>query len=68
MSITERKVIASRLMKKTLLTNLLETKHACMACIEYCFHVWAGAPSCYLEFLDKLQNWICVTVGPSAHD
>ena len=23
-------------------------------CMEYCFHVWAGAPSCYLELLDKL--------------
>ena len=23
-------------------------------CIEYCCHVWAGAPSCYLELLDKL--------------
>ena len=28
-------------------------------------HVWAGAPSWYLELLDKLQNWICRTVGPS---
>ena len=26
------------------------------SCIEYCCHVWAGAPSCYLELLDKLQN------------
>ena len=34
-------------------------------CTEYCCHVWAGAPSCYLEFLDKLQNRICRTVGPS---
>ena len=34
-------------------------------CIEYCCHVWAGAPSCYLELLDKLQKWICKTVGPS---
>ena len=23
-------------------------------CMEYCCHVWAGAPSCYLELLDKL--------------
>ena len=22
--------------------------------IEYCCHVWAGAPICFLEFLDKL--------------
>ena len=34
-------------------------------CMEYCCHVWAGAPSCYLELLDKLQNRICRTVGPS---
>ena len=26
-------------------------------CMEYCCHVWAGAPSCYLEMLDKLQKW-----------
>ena len=26
---------------------------------------WAGAPSCYLELLDKLQKRICRTVGPS---
>ena len=32
-------------------------------CIEYCCRVWSGAPSCYLELLDKLQ--ICRTVGPS---
>ena len=34
-------------------------------CMEYCCHVWAGAPSCYLKLLDKLQKWICMTVGPS---
>ena len=33
-------------------------------CMEYCCHVWAGAPSCYLELLDKLQKQICRTVGP----
>ena len=25
-------------------------------CMEYCHHVWAGAPSCYLELLDNLQK------------
>ena len=25
-------------------------------CMEYCCDAWAGAPSCYLELLDKLQN------------
>ena len=34
-------------------------------CMEYCCDVWAGAPSCYLELLDKLQKRICRTVGPS---
>ena len=34
-------------------------------CMEYCFHVWAGPPNCYLELLDKLQKRICRTVGPS---
>ena len=34
-------------------------------CMEYCFCVWAGAPSCYLELLDKLQKQICRAVGPS---
>ena len=34
-------------------------------CTKYCYHVWAGAPSCYFELLDKLQKQICRTVGPS---
>ena len=34
-------------------------------CMEYCRRVWAGAPSCHLELLDKLQKRICRTVGPS---
>ena len=33
--------------------------------MEYCCHVWARAPSCYLELLDKLQKRTCRTVGPS---
>ena len=34
-------------------------------CMKYCCHVWTGAPSCYLELLDKLQKRICRTIGPS---
>ena len=34
-------------------------------CMEYCCHVWAGAPSSYFELLDKIQKQICRTVGPS---
>ena len=34
-------------------------------CMEYCCHVWGCAPICYFKFLDKLQKWIYMTVGPS---
>ena len=34
-------------------------------CMEYCCHFWAGAPSCYLELLVKLEKRICRTAGPS---
>ena len=40
-------------------------KSAICPCMVYCCHVWAGAPSCYLELLDKLQKRICRIVGPS---
>ena len=33
--------------------------------MKYCSHVWDGAPSCYLEMLDKLQKRIFRTVHPS---
>ena len=33
--------------------------------MEYCCHVWTGAPSSYFEMLDKLQKGICRIVGPS---
>ena len=32
--------------------------------MKYCCHVWAGARSCYLELLDKLQKRICRTACP----
>ena len=31
-------------------------KSTIKTCMEYCCHVWAGAPSWYLELLDKLQK------------
>ena len=34
-------------------------------CMEYCCHIWASAPSCYLDLLEKLQKRICRIVGPS---
>ena len=33
--------------------------------MEYCCHMWAGAPSCYLDLLDKKQKQICRIGGPS---
>ena len=33
-------------------------------CMEYCCYVWAGAPSYYLELLDRLQKRICRIVRP----
>ena len=44
-------------------------------CMEYCCHVWAGVPSCYLELLDKLQNryagllvlYLLLLLNPLAH-
>ena len=40
-------------------------KSTIQPCMEYCCHVWTGAPSCYLELLDKLQKQICRTVDPA---
>ena len=40
-------------------------KSTIQPCMGYCCHVWADAPSCYIELLDKLQKWICKTVDPS---
>ena len=34
-------------------------------CMEYCCHVWAGAPNCYLELLDKQRKRLCRTIGSS---
>ena len=40
-------------------------KSTIQLCMEYWYHVWAGAPSCFLKLLDKLQKRIYRTVGPS---
>ena len=41
------------------------SKSTMRPCMEFYCHVRAGAPSCHLELLDKLQKRICRTVGPS---
>ena len=40
-------------------------KSTIQPCMEYYCHLWTDTPSCYLELLDKLQQWICRTVAPS---
>ena len=35
-------------------------KSTMRSCMEYCCHVWAGAPSCYLEMLPVLELWLIV--------
>ena len=44
---------------------LYRYKSTIRPCTEYCCHVRAAAPSCYLGLLDRLQKRICKTVGPS---
>ena len=39
-------------------------------CMEYCCHVWAGAPSCYLELLALhllllLNPWLILKMWPA---
>ena len=38
-------------------------RYTIIPCMKYSCHVLAGAPSSYLEMLDKLQKRICRTVG-----
>ena len=33
-------------------------------CMEYCCHLWAGAPANSLSLLDKVQNRVCNLIGP----
>ena len=37
------------------------TLHRCM---EYCFRIWSGSSTWYIELLDMLQKRICKTVQP----
>ena len=45
--------------------TLYHYKSIIRPCMEYCCHVWAGAPSCYLELIDKLQKRLCTVAGSS---
>ena len=33
-------------------------------CMEYCCHLWAGAPANLLNLLDRIQNRVCNMIGP----
>ena len=48
-----------------LLCALYIYKSTIRPCMEYCCHVWSGAPSCYLELFEKLQKRIRRIVAPS---
>ena len=41
-----------------LLSLLCICKSTMQPSIDYCFHVWEGAPSYYLEMFDKQQNGV----------
>ena len=40
-------------------------KSTILPCMKHCCNTWAGAPSFYLEMLDKLQKQLYRPVGPS---
>ena len=44
---------------------MLELTFSSNGAMKYCCHVWAGASSCYLELLDKLQKRTYRTVDLS---
>ena len=41
------------------------SKSSIWPCMEYCCHVWVGAPIGYLELLDKLEKTDMQDCGPS---
>ena len=62
---TSKKIGALIRSMKFLSSEVALYKSTTRPCMEYCCHVWAGAPSCYLDLLDKLQKRICRIAGPS---
>ena len=46
-------------------TILYLYKSTIRPCIEYCCHLWAGAPASCLSLLDRIQQRICNVVGPN---
>ena len=34
-------------------------------CMEYCCHLWSGAPACYLDLLDRIQRRVENIIGPT---
>ena len=46
-------------------TILYLYKSTIRPCIEYCCHLWAGAPATCLSLLDRIQQRICNVIGPN---
>ena len=64
---TSKKIRALSFSMKFLFAEVVSYlyKSTIKPCMEYFCQVRAGAPSCYLEMLDKLHKRGCRTVGPS---
>ena len=62
---TASKKIGALIGSMKFLSPEVAQKSTICPCREYSCHVWAGAPSCYFDFLDKLQKRICRIVSPS---
>ena len=64
--IRKRRTISTANLRRisNFIASLYLYKSTIRPCMESCCHVWACAPSYYLELLDKLQKRICMNVGP----
>ena len=63
--IASKKIGALICSMKILSTEVVLYKSTIKPCMEYWCHVWADAPSCYLNMLDALQKRVCRTAGPT---
>ena len=63
-----RKLDSWFILRSFFLLTYLSFLSTIQPCIEYYCYVWAGASSCYLKLLGKLQKWIPRTVDCSLAD
>ena len=60
-----------KILKKLVLCSMkffLQKLSTGWPCIEYCYHIWAGAPKRCIDILDKFQKQVCKAVGPALSD